>query len=188
MKHVGVARRNLHLPGFLGTLLVLWGIAGLGVLVPLLHHRANLKAKDWPATPGEVVRFERQMVDGMRGRSCQILLRYRYTVGGREYSGRRLWVGAAPGCRDAHVPELGAGEQVWVAYHPRRPHLSVLVRTHPIHRLDFVLAAICVLPAVGVLLYGLRMQRQPPVDAAATPSSPPNPAPRPTVGRDDGAL
>jgi hypothetical protein len=44
MKQVRVGRRNLHSPGFLGALLVMLGIAGLGLSVPLLHHRANLPA------------------------------------------------------------------------------------------------------------------------------------------------
>jgi hypothetical protein len=187
MKRAGVVRRNLLLPGFMGTLVVLWAIAGLGLLGPFLHHRANLRAQDWPAATGEVVRFERHLYEGMRGELCELRLRYRYSVGGREYVSRRLWLTAGTPCFDVHLPELGAGEQVPVAYDPRRPRNSVLVRSHPIHRFDFVLAAICVLPAVALLLFGLRRQPQLPVDAAPTSSPPPNQAPQPASGRDNGA-
>ncbi|HST61767.1 MAG TPA: DUF3592 domain-containing protein [Longimicrobium sp.] len=146
-------------------LLIVWAIAGVSLLGPLLHHRANLKARDWPATPGEVVRFDRRLHDGVRGEVCTIRLRYRYSVGGREYFSRRLWFGGTTGCFDPHVPELGAGQQVRVAYDPRRPRTSVLVRSHPLHQGDIYLAAICVVPAVALLLYGLLKQRQGQVDA-----------------------
>lgn len=187
MKRAGEVRRNLYLPGFRSTLLILWAIAGLGLLEPLLQHRANLRTRDWPVTTGEVVRFDLHLYDGMRGRRCGIRLQYRYSVGGREYFSRRLWLREVTGCFDPHVPELHAGEQVLVAYDPRRPRIAVLMRSHPLHRGDFVLAAICVLPAVLVLLFGLRRQPQRPVNAAPTPSSPPNPAPQPTARPDDAA-
>ena len=176
MKQVRVVRRNLHSPGFLGALLVMLGIAGLGVSVPLLHHRANLRARDWPAATGELVHFERHLYEGMRGESCELRLRYRYSVGGREYSARRLWYSDGTGCFDPHVPEFQAGEQVYVAYHPRRPWRAVLVRTHPIHRPDFILAAVCALPALAALLIGLLPQRQRQVEATPTESAPPNQA------------
>ena len=165
MKDAGVARRNLYLHGFRSTLAVFWGIAGLGLLNPLLHHRANLRGKDWPATAGQLVQFERHWYDGVRGRTCELRLRVRYSVGAHEYVSRRLWLSAGTDCFDVHVPEFEAGQQVFVAYHPRRPRMSVLVRSHPIHRGEFVLAAICVTPAVALLLFGLLRQRQRPVDA-----------------------
>ena len=186
MKHAGVVRRNLHLPGFLGMLLIVWAIAGMSLLGPLLHHRANLKARDWPATPGVVVRFERRFQDGLRGEVCDLRLRYRYSVGGREYFGRRVWFGGTTGCFDPHFPELGIGQQVRVAYDPGRPRISVLVRTHPVHQGDFYLVAICVVPAVALLLYGLLKQRQGPVDASTDTLRAARPGTAAGSGRDDG--
>jgi hypothetical protein len=176
-----VARRSPYPPGYLGTLVVFLGIAGLGLLNPLLHHRANLRAKDWPETTGELVRFERHRYEGMRGELCELRLRYRYSVGGREYSGRRLWFGGQTGCLEPHVPEFHAGQRVAVAYHPRRPVFAVLVRSHPLHRSDFVLAAVCALPGLVVLLIGLVKYRWPPSESA-----PPSQARPPAAGTGGG--
>ncbi len=173
------------MPGFLGTLLIVWAIAGMSLLGPLLHQRANLKARDWPAARGEVVRFERRLHDGPRGEVCNLRLRYRYSVGGREYFGRRLWFGGTTGCFDSHLPELGVGQTVLVAHHPERPRTSVLVRRHPLHQGDLLLAAMCVVPAVALLLFGFLEPRQRQVDSPHTvPAAEPGAAGG--SGRDNG--
>jgi hypothetical protein len=135
------------LPGLLGLLLF-----GGPALVLLRIGLLGRESRTWPTTEGTVTHAAVSTPAGaMRRDRASVSVAYRYEVGGRTFTGRRLRFGGALGLGAAGAgTPLRPGDRVTVRYHPRLPGLSTLeARVAP---QLWALAAVGLVVAGGILV------------------------------------
>ena len=147
-----------HAPlGFVAFLLL---FVGLGAVEPLTRYGENRLAAGWGRTPGVVLEHREVRKDGLRGETCTVRVRFRYTVAGRERVGRRRWPGDRGGCGDEHARPLRPGQAVAVYFDPERPQTSALARRHPVHGYEVAFWAAYQLVFGGMLAAALLSRRR----------------------------
>ncbi|MEW5931651.1 MAG: DUF3592 domain-containing protein [Gemmatimonadota bacterium] len=143
--------------GFVAFLLL---FVGLGAVEPLTRYGENRRAAGWERTPGVVLEHREVRKDGLRGETCTVRVRYRYTVAGRERVGRLRWPGDRGACRDEHALPLRPGQTVAVYFDPERPRTSALARRHPVHGGEVAFLAMYQLVFGGLLVAALVSRRR----------------------------
>ena len=126
----------------LGTIFILFGIAWI-IWFLRMHRRAVAQAQaaqSWPTTRGEIVESriavsESTDSDDNTTYTYSPVLRYRYTVGERDYEGKRLRFGVessgSEGTIKAWLIPYREGERPTVHYNPADPADCVLETVKP---------------------------------------------------------
>eukprot|EP01037_Dinobryon_pediforme_P020070 gene20070-20607_t len=136
-----------------------FAIACLGSVIPNWR-RAQAQA-GWPSTTGtvteaEIVSIIKRLEDKTTETHYRVRVRYGYSVGGRDYTGTRVWTGTRrlEISRDAAEKALAGmtiGASVPVYYDPDAPRSSVLVRDGGSFPVGLLICGL-VLGAVGLLV------------------------------------
>ena len=136
----------------------LYLIAGICVAI------SAVRSSSWPSVSGTVLSSQVVSKPSGRGVAYSPAIRYRYSVGGADHEGTRVWVigdGISQGSVEAIVAKFPAGSTVPVFYDPSTPTRTVLV---PGVSRDMALQAVIILvvTVVGMLVFpGWRLLRRP---------------------------
>ena len=118
------------------------------------------EVQDWPTAPGTITRSTQgnpALGDKTKAKSYLSLLRYTYTVSGRQYRGRFVTLARAADKNFARRHPVGTA--VRVRYDPRRPAISYLdTRFHAVWQLRLYLGLGLML--LSVTLWALYRQQQ----------------------------
>ena len=133
---------------------IFFALAGLLMTwITISNLRQAASARGWPVTRGRIVRSEVEAkwqfasaTRGTRVRTYQALVEYRYRVDGREYSSRRVRLGATVASDEAiagaEVARFPVGADVEVHYDPREPDSAMLEPIVAFKPLTFLLIAV----------------------------------------------
>jgi hypothetical protein len=130
----------------------------------------RLAARRWPAAPGTIIGAEiRVTPDSGKEPSYETVVRYAYTVQGRQYEGTQddlTWVSSSQELAQAIVARYQVGASVSVYYDPQAPQRALIDRSIRPHHLVGLLLFSLLLPlllAGGLLaiLTGLAMLAAP---------------------------
>lgn len=158
----------LLLPGwlFMALFAMLIPCAIAGKIIYKMHQLQRALA--WPSAQGQIVRSESKKVKKQREEdpttvATQPRVEYVFSVGGVEYTGKRIGVGdIAPGSPevDAVLERYRVGKQVPVFYNPNDPEEAVLERTAPARpTVMYGVAAAVVLVGFAIVLTFTRMSQ-----------------------------
>lgn len=99
---------------------------------PFLTARKVKRSETWPITDAEIVESEVKAI-GAKKRTHRAKIKYRYTVGGEEYTGRRVAIGgevnsAARSRAEERTVKYPLGSNQVVFYNPDKPQEAYLER------------------------------------------------------------
>jgi hypothetical protein len=110
------------------SLLILLGIACF--VASFVQRQKVIQAQQWPTTTARVSRLELDEHAGQDGDAQEVLINYRYQVGGSTYEGRRLAFGydstTSPDYHLRIYELLKNKPMIRIYYNPRTPQESVI--------------------------------------------------------------